>query len=127
MNKEKIKEAIYAMFVSCPEEDQFSSDIIETLNTSYEYLYSREPRSWNHADIEHEENEYFNRTSMGPFISNMALTHNDKIKKMPDRSKAVYWAIVSRVCNKDRDALMGWHKLIGVDVVKYINMQNNKT
>ncbi len=124
MNKEKIKEAIYAMFVSCPEEDQFSSDIIETLDAPYEYLYTG-AKSWNHAEIEHEENVYFNQTGMGCFISYMAASHKDKLKRMPDRSKATFWNIATRVCN--RDVLMIIHKLIGVDVVKYINMQNNKT
>jgi len=124
MNKEKIKEAIYAMFASCPKEDQFSSDIIETLGTSYEYLYSREPKSWNHADIEREENEYFKQTGMGYFISCMNTSHKDKIKRMPDRSKATFWSIVSRVCNKD--IIISFHKLIGKDVVGYVSKHMQK-
>ncbi len=119
MNKEKIKEVIDTMFLSCPEEGEFSSDIIETLNSSYEYLYSKEPRSWNHADIEREENEYFKQTGMGYFISWMNTSHRDKIKRMPDRSKATFWNIVSRVCNKD--IIISFHKLIGKDVVGYVS------
>ncbi len=119
MNKERIKEVIDAMFLSCPKEGEFSSDIIETLNSSYEYLYSKEPRSWNHADIEREENEYFKQTGMGYFISCMNTSHKDKIKRMPDRSKATFWNIVSRVCNKD--IIISFHKLIGKEVVGYVS------
>jgi hypothetical protein len=123
MNKEKIKEVIDTMFLSCPEEGEFSSDIIETLNSSYEYLYSKEPRSWNHADIEREENEYFKQTGMGYFISWMNTSHRDKIKRMPDRSKATFWNIVSRVCTntcKNKNIKL-YYKVKRRCIMQYLN------
>ena len=124
MNKEKIKKAITEMFLSCPNEDQFSCDIVETLNAPYEYLYGG-PKNWNHAEIEYEENVYFKQSGVGYFISWMTITHKDKFKRMPDRSKATFWNIAARVCSQD--VLLIIHKLIGRDIVRYVGMQNKKT
>ena len=121
MNKEKIKETIELMFLSCPKEDQYSSDIIETLNGFYEYLYCLERTD----NIEQEENEYFKQTGTPYYISYMITSHKSKIKRMPDRSKAVFACIAMRSCSLN--VILNIHKLIGSDVSKYVGMQINKT
>jgi hypothetical protein len=125
MNKEKIKETIELMFLSCPKEDQYSSDIIETLNGFYEYLYCLERNPDFPDNIEHEENEYLKQTGTPYYISYMITSHKSKIKRMPDRSKAVFAGIAIRSCSLN--VILGIHKLIGPDVSKYVGMQINKT
>ena len=119
MNKEKVKEAIESMFLSCPGEDQFSSDIIETLNSYYYFLYyDRSPAG--KCGWDRQEREYFDRTGIGNFISWMTIFHKDKIKRMPARSKAVYQSIAMRVC-KDKNTKVRVHNLIGREVVEYVS------
>ena len=114
----KVKEVIESMFLSCPKEGQFSSDIIETLSLYYTFLYNK--NSVTRWGWDRQEREYFEQTGVEYFISWMTSSHKDKIKKMPARSKAVYQAIAMKVC-KDTNDKIKVHKLIGQDVVEYVS------
>ena len=123
MNRERVKEAIESMFLSCPKEDQFSSDIIKTLNSYYSFIYDQLSNS--RSGWDRQEHEYFDQTGVGYFISWMTVSHKDKIKRMPARSKATYQSIAMKVCH-DRKTIVSIHKLIGNDVVEYVKKTHAK-
>jgi hypothetical protein len=121
MDRTKIKETIESMFLTCPYEDRFPKSIVNLLEDNYEDYYSVKGRNKEHPQI--RDKEYFSSTGISYFITWLAKTHERKIKNMPVKSKATLFAIVSRTVDLESVRLL--HKMIGNDVVDYVNEQRN--
>lgn len=119
MDRTRIKEMIESMFLTCPSEDRFPKSIVNLLEDSYEDYYSVKGKN----DLIIETEEYFSSTELSYFITWLAKSHKRKIENMSGKSKATLLAIVSRLV--DLEAVRLFHKMIGKDVVDYVNEQRN--
>ena len=123
MDRTTIKKTIESMFLSCPYEDQFPETIITLLEDNYEDCWDR-GRNRDHHEVEQfRDSQYFSNTGMSYFITWLAKSHERKIKSMPVKSKATLLAIVYRI--GDLEPVQIIHKMLGKDVVDYVNKQRN--
>jgi len=124
MDRDVIKKTIESMLLTCPYDSRFPNSIVALLEDSYENCWKPKAQSHNHPQIEQfEDRQYFSSTGISYFISWLAKTHERKIRNMSSKSKATLLAIVCRTSDPVSVELV--HRIIGRDVVDYVNKQRN--